>query len=96
MKRLITTLVIAPLTFAAPFAHANENDTDSDKHMKVEELPKAARDTVQREVKDGKITEIDRDDENGKMFYEVEFMQNNQRYEIHVAQDGKLLRRKAD
>jgi uncharacterized membrane protein YkoI len=92
MTRLIISLLITPLTFAVPIAHADDNARD----MKLEELPKPARDTVQRETKGGKITEIDRDDEQGRMFYEVEFIQGNQRYEIHVAQDGKLLARKAD
>jgi uncharacterized membrane protein YkoI len=96
MKRLIASLFIVPLTFAAPIAFANDNDHDSD-NMKLEELPKAARDTVKREVKDGKITEIDRDDDDhGRMYYEVEFTQNNQRMEIHVAADGKLIKRRPD
>lgn len=80
--------------FAAPaFA---DDDHDPDDNMKLEDLPKAVRDTVVREIKDGKITEIDREDERGKKYFEIEFTQNNKRYEIHVAEDGKLLKRKDD
>lgn len=92
MKRLITTLLIAPLTFVGP-AVADDMNTDN---MKLEELPKAAQETVKREVKAGKITEIEREDAQGRMYFEVEFVQNNQKYEIHVAEDGKLISRKTD
>lgn len=92
MTRLITALLIAPLTFVAPVAYADDHAKD----LKLEDLPKATRDTVERQVKDGKIIEIDRDDDDGRAYYEVEFIQNQQRYEIHVAEDGKLLQRKSD
>lgn len=91
MTRFIISLLIAPLTLVAPVALADDTDD-----VKLEALPKAARDTVQREVKNGRITEIDRDDDLGRTFFEVEFIENNRRYEIHVAQDGKLLQRKND
>jgi uncharacterized membrane protein YkoI len=91
MKRLIATLFIAPLMFVGPVAFA-----DSDFEVKLDEMPQAARDTVKREVKDGKITEIDRDAKGGRTFYEVEFTQNNQRFEIHVGEDGKLMSRRND
>lgn len=91
--RLITSLFVVSAMFVAP---AYADDDDPDDNMKVEDLPKAVRDTVVREVKDGKITEIDREDERGRKYFEIEFTQNNRRYEIHVAEDGKLLRRKDD
>ena len=93
--RLIRSLVAVSALFVAPSAFADDNN-DPDDNMKLEDLPKAARDTVTREIKDGKISEIDREDERGQKYFEVEFTQNNRRYEIHVADDGKLLRRKDD
>jgi uncharacterized membrane protein YkoI len=93
--RLMTSLFVVSALFVAPSAYADD-DNDPDDNMKLEDLPKAARDTVMRELEDGKITEIDREDERGRKYFEVEFTQNNRRYEIHVAEDGKLLRRKDD
>ena len=87
--RITTIMLTASLMFAAPFAYA-------DKDLKLEELPQAARETVEREVKTGKITEIDPDEHRGRKYFEVEFVENNQRFEIHVAEDGKLLQRKKD
>ncbi len=96
MTRLIALLFIVPLTAVAPAAYADDHDHDNDRELKLEDLPKAARDAVQREVKDGKITDIDRDHDHAQMYYEVEFIQDNRRQEIHVAQDGTVLLRKND
>ena len=93
MTRFISLLIIAPLTLVAPVALADDT-TDDD--VKLEALPKPVRDTVQREVKNGRITQIEREDDLGPMFFEVEFIENNQRIEIHVAPDGKLLQRRKD
>lgn len=88
----LTTLLFASVMFVAP-VYA---DDDPDDDMKLEDLPKAARDTVVREIKGGQITEIDREDDDGRKYFEIEFTQNKKRYEIHVAENGKLLLRKDD
>ena len=93
MTRFISLLLIAPLTLVAPLAMADDTPREE---VKLEALPKPVRDTIQREVKTGKITEIEREDHEGKMFYEVEYIENNQRMELHVAADGKVLKRKSD
>jgi hypothetical protein len=92
MRQVVAALLAAPLMVVAPSAYAD----DSPDNLRLEQLPKPVRDTVQREVKDGKIVEIDRDQDRGNTYYEVEFTRNNQRYEIHVAPEGKLLQRKTD
>lgn len=89
--RRFTALLFASLTALSPAALADDDDD-----LTIDQLPKAARDTVVRETKGGTITEIDRENEKGKVYFEVEFTQNNKRFEIHVAEDGKLLRRKED
>ena len=91
MKRFIAGLFIVTIALGAPIAYA-----DNDNDVKLEELPKAAQDTVKREVKDGTITDIDRETEAGKTYYEVDFIKNNQRHELRVAPDGKVLKRKKD
>jgi uncharacterized membrane protein YkoI len=68
-------------------------DTDD---VKFEELPAAVQQTVKREVKNGKITDIERDDENGKPIYEIEFDLNGKSWELDVAADGTLLQRHED
>jgi hypothetical protein len=79
---LVVASVVAP-------AHAGEN-------VRLEQLPPAVKDTVQREVKTGQILEIERDQKQGRPIYEVEFLDAGVKWEIHVAPDGKLLTRKED
>jgi hypothetical protein len=64
--------------------------------VKLEDLPAAVQKTVKREVKNGKITDIERDDENGKQIYEIEFDLDGKSWELDVAPDGTLLERHAD
>jgi hypothetical protein len=66
-------------------------DTDND-NVTLESLPQAVRQTIEREVKNAKILEIERDQMGAQVFYEVEFMEGNKRFEIDVADDGKVLR----
>ena len=98
MKRFITLLLVAPMAVVAPVAMAQDTTTTTttSDDVKLEDLPKPVRDTVEREVKKGQITEIEREEDRGKTFYEVEFLENNKRMEIHVSPEGKLLKRKAD
>ena len=75
----------------APAARADDDQT-----MKLEELPAPVRATVQREVKQGAITDIEKDQENGNVVYEVEWTDAGKNWEIDVAPDGKLLKRHED
>jgi uncharacterized membrane protein YkoI len=71
-------------------------DAAADYALSIEELPEPARQTVVREVKGGTILEIERDDDHGATVYEVEFVENQIKYEIDVAPDGALIRRHRD
>jgi hypothetical protein len=64
--------------------------------VKFEELPAAVQKTVKREVKNGKITDVERDDENGRPIYEIEFDLEGKSWELDVAADGTLLQRHED
>lgn len=93
MKHLMTALALAlTLPFAATAAAAQDRDDD----LRLEDLPEAAQQTVQREKGDGTIEDIERDTERGQTVYEVEFEQDGRDYEIDVAEDGSLLERRED
>jgi uncharacterized membrane protein YkoI len=64
--------------------------------LKLEELPAGVQATVKREVKTGTITDIEKDTEQGREIYEVEFDLDGKSWEIDVAPDGKLLQRHED
>ena len=85
---LITALslcAIAPAAFA-----------DSDHDMKLDDVPKVVRDTIKREVKTGQITQIEREEQQGRTYFEVEYNVGDKRYELHISEEGKLLLRKPD
>lgn len=69
----------------------------ADQEVKLEELPEPVRQTALREVKDGIITDIERDTEGGVTVYEVEFVEKDgKKFELDINQDGTLLRRHRD
>jgi uncharacterized membrane protein YkoI len=59
------------------------------------ELPDAVRVTVERETKGFEIDEIERDEDDGKIVYEVEVDGDND-MKIKVAEDGTLLEREEE
>lgn len=92
MSRFATALIIATsLCAVAPTAFA-----DSDRDMKLEDVPQAVRDTIKREVKTGHITQIEREEHDGRTYFEVEYTTGAKRFELHVGETGKVLLRKPD
>jgi uncharacterized membrane protein YkoI len=68
-----------------------------DEDVTLEELPEPARQTALREVKDGIITDIERETERGATVYEVEFVEKDgKKFELDIGADGTLLRRHRD
>jgi uncharacterized membrane protein YkoI len=90
MKRFIVLASVGLAgSLSAPSALADQN-------VKLADVPAPARQTIQNEVKDGKITDIEREQDGKTVYYEVEFTAGNTDWEIAVAADGKLLRRDKD
>lgn len=89
MRRLGIALLLPALLLLPATTQAG---TD----IPYEELPQAVQATVQRETKGGEIVDIERERENGRIVYEIEFIQEGVKYEIKVAPDGRLLERKKD
>jgi hypothetical protein len=82
------TLLPAALLFPA-LSYAGQD-------VPLDQLPPAVRATVDRETSGGQITDIERDNEQGKVIYEVEFTSGGKEYELDIAEDGKLLERRLD
>ena len=91
LSTLATGMLALGLTVAPRVANADDDET-----MKLADLPAPVRTTVQREVKQGTITDIEKDQENGNVVYEVEFTDAGKNWEIDIAPDGKLLQRHVD
>jgi len=64
-----------------------------DDDVSLSEVPQAVRVTIERETKSFEIEDIDRDNDDGKVVYEVEAeSQDGRRNEMAVAEDGSLIR----
>jgi uncharacterized membrane protein YkoI len=59
--------------------------------VKLDELPPAVKQTVERETKGAAVKDIERDEEDGKIVYEVEYTKAGSRWELHVGATGKVL-----
>jgi hypothetical protein len=86
----LRTLPIITLLLALPGSALADDD------VTLDSLPAPVKATVQREVKGGQILDLERDTKQGKVVFEVEFVEGGKNWEIHVAEDGKLLNKRPD
>lgn len=89
MRRVHVFATIVAVLGVSPLVLAGED-------VAFESLPAPVKTTVLREVKGGEILDIEKDMKRGKVVYEVEFLDGKIEWEIHVAPDGTLLKRKED
>ncbi len=91
MKKLISVAALgAALALAAPVAFADDDN------VQLDQLPDEARTSVEREVGDGEIREIDEDHDGDRKIYEVEYVEGGQRKEVDVAEDGRVVNQHRD
>ena len=60
--------------------------------MKVEDVPATVRSTIQQHAAGRKIADIDKETWQGKTVYEVEFDQTGRNEQIHIAEDGTVVK----
>ena len=92
MKSAITSVCLA-LFLVALCAPASLADKEENEHkLQLKDCPKAVQKTIKKETDGGKIIEIEKERHHGKFVYECEYIKDKQRWEITVAQNGKLLK----
>ena len=80
----------AALTFACLVGSGSPGHADQ--KVSLGEISAKARETIGRQVGDGQIDEIEREQKRNQIVYEVEFTTaSGLKYEIDVAEDGTLL-----
>lgn len=60
--------------------------------MRLEEMPAGVRKTIEQHAAGRKVADIDRETWDGKTVYEVEFAQSGRNEQIHVAEDGTIVK----
>jgi len=58
----------------------------------LEDTPAAVQETIRREAKGNQIADIDKEIRTGSPVYEVEIRQPGGNYELHIAENGSILR----
>jgi hypothetical protein len=83
------TIILITLGLTAPFAFA-----DSD--LEYDQLPDAVKQTVDKQVGKGKISDIDKEsDDQGRTYYEIDYREGKTHMEMKVSEDGKVLMKKS-
>ena len=78
-------------------ADKDEEDSDDEEEISLDQVPAAARVAILAQAKGAHITEVERETRrDGRIVYEVEWTVDGQDFEIKVAPDGTLLKRKVD
>lgn len=90
MRKLMKNVAIATTLIGGSAVPAlADDDTD----VKIDDVGQKAKATIEKQVgKDGMIDDIEREQHKTKVVYEVEYNDaKGAKYEIVVAEDGKLL-----
>jgi uncharacterized membrane protein YkoI len=68
-----------------------KEDEKTEPTLTVKDLPAAVRATVEKLTTGGQVTKIDKEDENGKVVYDIEATVKGKDMEFDIAADGKVL-----
>ena len=64
--------------------------------MTLDQVPPAVRATIEKEARGATIEDVEREDEGGKVIYEVELERDNVEWKLKIDESGKVIQRKRD
>lgn len=82
----IGALVTAPVAWTA-----EKKETA----LTLDQVPAPVKATIQKESAGARVDEIEKETEGGKTFYEAEIVKNGRESYVHVAANGKVLKRES-
>ncbi len=92
-----TTLPMFPARADDQAKHRDDPVKLRDDDVKLRDLPAAARTTINRETRGGKIEDIERKVKpDNTVYFEVEWEKGDIDHELHVDAKGKILRHDSD
>jgi uncharacterized membrane protein YkoI len=91
MHSRISRFIVAVLLTAGLATLASAKEEKEEKSLSVKDLPVAARATVEKLTTGGTVRKIDKEDENGKVFYDIEATVKGKDVEFDIAEDGTIL-----
>src|SRR5215831_10934555 len=63
--------------------------------LTMDQLPPAVKSTIDEESAGGSVGRLEKETEHGRTFYEAEIVKNGKESYVHVAEDGKVLKRES-
>jgi uncharacterized membrane protein YkoI len=88
-RGVVLILAMSTVPTAASTALADDKVT-------IDQVPPAVKAAIERETRGGRVHEIERETKRGVRVYEVEFIRDNVKYEMHLGEDGTVLKQKLD
>jgi len=73
-----------------------DDENEQDDRVAVSDLPKAVADAAAAAQSGGKITEADKESENGSVVYSVNVTNNGKKFEVKIDASGKVISNKVD
>ena len=74
----------------------DDEGDDEGKAVSINDIPKPVKETILKQAKDGKVEEIEKKTEDGKVIYDADIVIDGKKFELKVAENGKLLSKEAD
>ena len=95
MKGLLLA-AFALVALAAEPPVVQEVEEESEREISLEEIPEAARVVILREAGDHPVVEAEEVVIDGKIYYEAEWIEEDEEVEIRVAPDGTIAGREIE
>jgi uncharacterized membrane protein YkoI len=98
LQLLSVCLLAVTMSCVAQAKEKEENEEKEAAEVKVPftQVPPAVQTTLKEEARGATITEVDKEDDDGKTVYEADVDIKGRNYEIKVAPDGTLISKKLD
>ncbi len=72
------------------------DEKEKGERVTIDQLPAAAKATIQKETEGAKIKELKKETEGGKVVYSAEIVKDGKESEVHIAADGTVTKRGAE
>jgi uncharacterized membrane protein YkoI len=93
----VLAIGVAGCTCSAKHGEGKEKEDEKNEvKVTIDQLPPPVKATLDKESDGGKFGDIDKEMKDGKVVYEADVAAGDKSYEIQIAEDGTLLKKKLE
>ena len=81
---------------AAPVVREAAEHDEHDQKIEMKDVPPVVLDSVKQSMPNAKITEAEKEIQKGKTVYSFDVVDGAKKYDVDVAEDGKILKTEED